>query len=172
MVVLGSGEGSEPAGPASGSEELPTQRRLAQLEALEALLQTAVAAGQLLLLLLQPRLQLQVLLSQRPVADQRSLLALLDLLHLHRQDSESVSQPGSQPGRFLTSRKTKSAHHKQPVSTTSGRTIHSEHSSNRFSVCWGRSLSVGFGARQLCDEYRIVITGSSGLDSPSYWMGL
>lgn len=44
--------------------------------------------------MLQLRLQLKVLLRQRPVAEQRSLFALLDLLHLqrHAQPSQSVSQ--------------------------------------------------------------------------------
>lgn len=69
----------------------PTQGGLAQLEGLEALLQTAVATGQLLLLPLQLRLQLQVLLSQSPVTDQRPLLVLLDLLHLQRQPTVSQS---------------------------------------------------------------------------------
>lgn len=73
------------------AQELLTQGGLAQLEGLKALLQTAVAAGELLLLPLQLRLQLQVLLSQRPVTDQCSLLVLLDLLHLQRKAAVSQS---------------------------------------------------------------------------------
>lgn len=58
------------------------QRGLAELIGLEALLQTAVAFGELLLLVLQLGLQSEVLLRQGSVADQRRLLALLNFLHL------------------------------------------------------------------------------------------
>lgn len=68
-----------------------TEGGLAKLIGLEVLLEAVVALGELLLLVLQSGLQVQVLLGQGPVVDQRLRFALLDVLHLHTEETQRVA---------------------------------------------------------------------------------